>query len=216
MLTVNGVRMSKSAGNGFLPHELFTGSHPLLEKGFDPMPVRFFMLQTHYRSTLDFSNEALMASEKGFARLMDAYNTLQSLEPGDGHATEELDALKKRCYAAMNDDFNTPVLIAELFDAARIINSANDKKLQLSGADINALKALYNDFIFDVLGLRAEQSDDKTGAALSRVMEIVLEIRNQAKKDRNFALSDQIRQRLSEAGIEVKDGKEGSAWKVGT
>jgi cysteinyl-tRNA synthetase len=216
MLTVNGVRMSKSAGNGFLPHELFTGSHPLLEKGFDPMPVRFFMLQTHYRSTLDFSNEALMASEKGFARLMDAYNTLQSLEPGDGHATEELDALKKRCYAAMNDDFNTPVLIAELFDAARIINSANDKKLQLSVADINALKALYSDFIFDVLGLRAEQGDDKTGAALSRVMEIVLEIRNQAKKDRNFALSDRIRQRLSEAGIEVKDGKEGSVWKVGT
>jgi cysteinyl-tRNA synthetase len=213
MLTVNGTRMSKSAGNGFLPGELFTGNHPLLEKGYAPMAVRFFMLQTHYRSTLDFSNEALQASEKGFERLMESYKTLQTLVPSS-KSTENIAAIQAGCYEAMNDDFNTSVLIAQLFDAARIINSANDKKTELSAEDIELLKKLYNDFVFSVLGLKSEESNQKIDNALAQVMELVLDIRNQAKKGKDFKLSDEIRDKLLEAGIQVKDGKEGSTWKI--
>lgn len=213
MLTVNGTRMSKSAGNGFLPGELFTGNHPLLEKGYAPMAVRFFMLQTHYRSTLDFSNEALQASEKGFERLMESYKTLQTLVPSS-KSTEDVAAIQAKCYEAMNDDFNTSVLIAQLFDAARIINSANDKKTELNDEDIDLLKKLYNDFVFSVLGLKSEESNQKVDHALAQVMELVLDIRNQAKKGRDFKLSDEIRDKLLEAGIQVKDGKEGSTWKI--
>jgi cysteinyl-tRNA synthetase len=213
MLTVNGVRMSKSAGNGFLPGELFTGNHPLLEKGYHPMAVRFFMLQTHYRSTLDFSNEALQASEKGFERLMDSYRTLEMLQPS-GTSDEKISDLQHKCYEAMNDDFNTSVLIAHLFDAARIVNACNDKKLKLTQQDIDLLKKLFREFLFDVLGLKNEESNQKTDAALSSVMELVLEIRAQAKKGKDFKLSDEIRDKLIQAGIQVKDTKEGSTWKV--
>ena len=213
MLTVNGTRMSKSAGNGFLPAELFTGNHPLLEKGYAPMAVRFFMLQTHYRSTLDFSNEALQASEKGFERLIESYKTLQTLAPSS-KSTEDIAAIQAKCYEAMNDDFNTSVLIAQLFDAARIINSANDRKTELSADDIDLLKKMYNDFVFSVLGLKSEESNQKVDQALAQVMELVLDIRNQAKKGKDFKLSDEIRDKLLEAGIQVKDGKEGSTWKI--
>lgn len=213
MLTVNGVRMSKSAGNGFLPGELFTGNHPLLEKGYAPMAVRFFMLQTHYRSTLDFSNEALQASEKGFDRLMESYKTLQTLKPGT-QSTENIQQLRDHCYAAMNDDFNTSVLIAHLFEGVRIINSVNDGKASLTNDDLDLLKKLFNDFIFDVLGLKLEEGNEKTDAALAKVMNLILEIRAQAKKGRDFKLSDEIRDKLLEAGIQVKDTKDGSNWKI--
>jgi len=213
MLTVNGVRMSKSAGNGFLPGELFTGNHPLLEKGYAPMAVRFFMLQTHYRSTLDFSNEALQASEKGFDRLMESYKTLQNLK-ASGNSTEDISKLRDNCYAAMNDDFNTSVLIAHLFDGARIINSVNDGKASLTAEDLELLKKLFNDFIFDVLGLKLEEGNEKTDNALNKVMDLILEIRAQAKVGRDFKLSDEIRDKLLAAGIQVKDTKEGSSWKI--
>ena len=213
MLTVNGVRMSKSAGNGFLPGELFTGDHPLLEKGYQPMAVRFFMLQTHYRSTLDFSNEALQASEKGFERLMDSYATLEHLQPS-ASSDENISELQQKCYEAMNDDFNTSVLIAHLFDASRIINGANDKKIKLTKEDIALLKKMFSDFAFDVLGLKQEETNQRLEGALSRVMELVLDIRNQAKKGKDFIMSDGIRDKLVEAGIQVKDTKEGSTWKV--
>ena len=213
MLTVNGTRMSKSAGNGFLPVELFTGNHPLLEKGYAPMAVRFFMLQTHYRSTLDFSNEALQASEKGFERLMESYKTLQTLTPAL-QSSEDILALQKKCYEAMNDDFNTSVLIANLFEAVRIINSANDKKTELTKEDIALLKKIYDDFVFSVLGLKSEESNQKVDTALAQVMELVLDIRAQAKKGKDFKLSDEIRDKLIAAGIQVKDGKEGSTWKI--
>jgi cysteinyl-tRNA synthetase len=213
MLTVNGVRMSKSAGNGFLPGELFTGNHPLLEKGYAPMAVRFFMLQTHYRSTLDFSNEALQASEKGFDRLMESYKTLQSLQ-ASGSSTENISALRDKCHEAMNDDFNTPVLIAHLFDASRIINSANDKKTSLTQGDIDLLKKTYHEFIFDVLGLKLEEDNSGSNKALGKVIEVLFEMRTRAKMEKNFRLSDEIRDRLTSAGIEVKDGKEGSSWKL--
>ncbi|MBL7902227.1 MAG: cysteine--tRNA ligase [Bacteroidia bacterium] len=213
MLTVNGVRMSKSAGNGFLPQELFSGDHPLLEKGYAPMAVRFFMLQTHYSSTLDFSNEALQASEKGYERLMDAYTTLQQLKASD-KSTEDIAALQQKCYEAMNDDFNTPVLIAHLFDAVRIVNSVNDGKLQLTEKDIALLKKMYQDFVFDVLGLKQHAESSKHTQALEKVMEMVIEIRAKAKQEKNFPLSDAIRDKLTAAGIQIKDGKEGSSWKL--
>ncbi len=213
MLTVNGVRMSKSAGNGFLPGELFTGAHPLLKKGYYPMAVRFFMLQTHYRSTLDFSNEALEASEKGLSRLMDAWKTLQHLKPSS-KSEEDIATLRNNCYAAMNDDFNTSVLIAHLFEASRIINSVNDGKSTLTADDINTLKKLYSDFVFDVLGLQAETESGAGNNALEKLMEYVLEMRARAKAERNFKLSDEIRDRLIAAGVQVNDTKEGSTWKV--
>jgi cysteinyl-tRNA synthetase len=213
MLTVNGVRMSKSAGNGFLPGELFTGDHPLLERGYNPMAVRFFMMQTHYHSTLDFSNEALQASEKGFERLMDSYNTLQTLKAGST-SSEDIKALQAKCYDAMNDDFNTPILVAHLFDAARIVNSANDNKLSLTQNDIDLLKSIYQNFIFDVMGLQTEEENSKANAILAKVMSMVLDIRNKAKVDKNFSLSDEIRNKLTDAGVQIKDGKEGASWKI--
>jgi cysteinyl-tRNA synthetase len=213
MLTVNGVRMSKSAGNGFLPKELFTGNHPLLEKGYAPMAVKFFMLQTHYRSPLDFSNEALQASEKGFLRLMEGYSTLNYLK-ADTLSNENIIELQLKCYAAMNDDFNTSVLISHLFDALKIINSANDKKTKLTQDDIDLLKTIYQNFLFDVLGLKNEKTDSKTSEALSKVMELIIDIRAKMKADKNFELSDKIRDKLTDAGIQIKDTKEGTAWKI--
>ncbi len=208
MLTVNGTRMSKSAGNGFLPGELFTGNHPLLNRAYSPMTVRFFMLQAHYRSTLDFSNEALEASDKGFKRLMNAVALLDKLKPA---AVSEVDiaALKERAYAAMNDDFNSPVLIAELFEAVRIINSVYDGKLNLKQEDIDALVQLVNTFVFEVLGLNYDdqQSDDLGG-----LMDLLIQIRTEAKQNQDYATSDKIRMALDSLGIQLKDSKEGTTW----
>ncbi len=213
MLTVNSVRMSKSAGNGFLPHELFTGNHPLLEKGYSPMAVRFFMMQTHYRSTLDFSNEALQAAEKGFAKLMTALKTLKQLKTS-ATSTSNITALVEAFYTAMNDDFNSPILIANLFEAVRIINSVNDGKESITIADLNSLQTTVNTFVFDVLGLHDESENNNGGKALDTVMQIVLEQRTEAKKRKDFATSDQIRDLLLAGGISIKDTKEGTIWHV--
>jgi len=213
MLTVNGVRMSKSAGNGFLPNELFTGSHPLLEKGYSPMAVRFFMMQTHYRSTLDFSNDALQAAEKGFARLMTAVKTLKQLKTS-ATSTSNINVLVEACYVAMNDDFNSPVLIANLFEAVRIINSVNDGKEGITAEDLNTLQNAVNTFIFDVLGLYGDNENSGGGKALDKVMQIILEQRTEAKKRKDFATSDQIRDLLMAGGISIKDTKEGTVWQV--
>lgn len=233
MLTLNGQKMSRSLGNVFLPVELFSGKklaadspsatpsqakldgkHPMFEKAYSPMVVRFFMLQTHYRSTLDFSNEALQASEKGFERLMESYKTLLTLQ-ASGKSDENIKALQDKCYEAMNDDFNTSVLIAHLFDASRIINSAHDKKLNLTQSDIDLLKKIFNDFVFDVMGLKTENNENgKADKALSKVMDFVLDMRQKAKVGKDFKLSDEIRDKLLAAGIQIKDGKEGSTWKL--
>ena len=213
MLTVNGVRMSKTAGNGFLPGELFTGNHPLLEKGYSPMSVRFFMMQTHYHSTLDFSNEALQASERGFERLMQSYSTLQNLQASNS-SDEDIKSLQEKCYEAMNDDFNTPVLISHLFEAVRIINSANDDKIKLTQNDIDLLKMMYQNFVFDIMGLRTETENSKSNVILKQVMNLVLDIRAKAKSEKNFLLSDEIRNKLTDAGVSVKDGKDGASWHI--
>lgn len=211
MLTVNGQKMSKSLGNSFLPMELFTGNHPLLKKGYSPMAVRFFMMQTHYRSTLDFSNDALEASEKAYHRLMESYKVLQTLKASDS-SSENIPALERACYEAMNDDFNTPVLIAHLFEAIRMINSAHDAKVKLTQADIDLLKSIYQHFVFDVMGLKKEEESGKANTALEGVMKLVLELRAKAKANKDFATSDEIRNKLADVNIQVKDGKEGASW----
>jgi cysteinyl-tRNA synthetase len=213
MLTVNSVRMSKSAGNGFLPHELFTGNHPLLEKGYSPMAVRFFMMQTHYRSTLDFSNEALQAAEKGFGKLMSAVKTLKQLKTS-ATSSSDIKALIEACYAAMNDDFNSPVLIANLFEAVRIINSVNDGRESITTEDLISLQTAVPTFVFEVMGLHDENETNNGGKALDTVMQIVLEQRTEAKKRKDFATSDQIRDLLLAGGISIKDTKEGTVWQV--
>lgn len=210
MLTVNGVRMSKSAGNGFLPHELFTGSHPLLKKGYTPMSIRFFMLQAHYRSTLDFSNDALDAAEKGFKRLMNAMVLLKALHPSDQENDINIQELEDRCYAAMNDDFNSPVLIAELFEAVRIINGAYDEKVFLNSEQISQLETIMEQFVYEVLGLK----DDilRMDEDFDKVMNIVVKLRNEAKENRDYVSSDKIRDSLQKIGIQLKDNKSKTLW----
>jgi cysteinyl-tRNA synthetase len=208
MLTVNGQKMSKSLGNSFLPHELFTGDNSILNKGYSPMTVRFFMLQAHYRSTLDFGNEAMEASEKGFKRLMNAFALLNGLKASP--TTEiEIEPLLQRCYAAMNDDFNSPVLIAELFEASRIINSVHDGKMKIDEANLQLLKTLMNTFVLDVLGLKDEQAANDD---LPNVLNLIVELRSEAKINKDYAISDKIRDGLARIGFQLKDSKDGTHW----
>jgi len=210
MLTVNGARMSKSAGNGFLPGELFTGNHPLLNRGYSPMAVRFFMLQAHYRSTLDFSNEALDAADKGYKRLMTAISLLDKLKVSKGADSFNLAEIRRKCYAAMDDDFNSPVLIAELFEIVRIINSIYDGKAKVTTEGLEGLKLFMKEFVEDILGLRNDQtsaSDD-----IDDVMNLVIKLRNEAKANKDFVTSDRIRDELNSIGIQLKDSKEGTLW----
>jgi cysteinyl-tRNA synthetase len=213
MLTVNGVRMSKSAGNGFLPGELFTGSHPLLERGYDPMVVRFFMMQTHYRSTLDFSNEALQASEKGFERLMNGMSAMETLKTSAASSFNAAD-LKKKCYEAMNDDFNTPVMVAHLFDGVRYINSVAAGTETITAGDLDAMKELYSKLVMDVLGLKNEKSANNADGLADGLMRIVIDIRNEAKVKKDFATSDKIRTELTKIKIALKDSKDGTTWSL--
>ncbi|KKO92915.1 cysteine--tRNA ligase [Sphingobacterium sp. Ag1] len=210
MLTVNGARMSKSAGNGFLPGELFTGNHPLLNRGYSPMAVRFFMLQAHYRSTLDFSNEALDAADKGYKRLMTAIGLLDKLKVSKGADSFNLAEIRRKCYAAMDDDFNSPVLIAELFEIVRIINSIYDGKAKVTAEGLEGLKLFMKEFVEEILGLRNDQtsvSDD-----INEVMNLVIKLRNEAKANKDFVTSDRIRDELNSIGIQLKDSKEGTLW----
>lgn len=210
MLTVNGQRMGKSLGNAFLPYELFTGSHPLLQKGYSPMTVRFFMLQTHYRSTLDFSNEALNAAEKGFERFMNAIAVLDELKVTD-KCSFNVDELIENCYSAMNDDLNTPVALAHLFDAVRFINSVNAGKELIDNINLTKLRKLFHDFAFGIFGLKAEKKDNNN-ALENDLMNIIIEIRKEAKTKRDFAVSDAIRDKLALLGITIKDLKDESVW----
>jgi len=208
MLTVNGQKMSKSLGNSFLPHELFTGEHSILNKGYSPITVRFFMLQAHYRSTLDFGNEAMEASEKGFKRLMNALGLLDSLK-ASATTEVEIEPLSERCYAAMNDDFNSPVLIAELFEASRIINSVYDGKLKIDSSNLQKLKDLMRVFVFDILGLKNEQAANDD---LPKVLNLIVGLRNEAKTNHDYATSDKIRNGLQKIGFQLNDSKEGTNW----
>ena len=213
MLTVNGVRMSKTAGNGFLPHELFTGNHALLDRGYSPMTVRFFMLQSHYRNTLDFSNEALQAAEKGYKKLMESLSTLDKIQPSE-NSTVNIAALEENFYGAMDDDFSSPVLIAHLFDAVRVINSCNDKTESINSNDLDKLKELMHSFIFEVLGLVDETKNITGSDVIEGLMRLILDIRKTARENKDWNTSDKIRDELKSSGVEIKDTKTGVEWRI--
>lgn len=211
MITLNGQKMGKSLGNGILLDQLFSGNHPLLEKPYDPMTIRFFILQAHYRSTLDFSNEALQASEKGLAKLMKAIAILPGLPVSD-ETTINLVEWKENCYNALNDDLNTPILIAHLFDMVRLINLMSEGREKITGSDLEILVQQIRQFTFDILGLRQEPESGPDAQMLPKVMEVILSLRQEAKKNKDFALSDRIRDELGKLGIIVKDKKDGADW----
>jgi cysteinyl-tRNA synthetase len=209
MITINGQKMGKSLGNFITLKQFFTGDHKLVEKAYSPMAIRFFILQAHYRSTLDFSNEGLLAAEKAFQRIINAIDTLEKLNPS-ASSTSSVSELEQKCFDAMNDDLNTAIVLSHLFEAVRIINSANAGTESLTVSDIDKLKSLMNLFVFDILGLKREEkiSDDDTDG----LMKLLLSIRAQAKANKDFATSDQIRDELIKLNFTIKDGKDGSTW----
>lgn len=214
MLTLNGKKMSKSTGNSILPDELFTGDNDFMEKAFSPSVVRFFMMQAHYRSVLDFSNDAIGAAEKGFHRLTEAMKTINGLTAST-ESTVEIQPWINRCYAAMNDDFNTPILIAELFEGVKMINSINDGNQKATEQDIVVLKETFNAFFYDVLGLEtANEAGSNDTKHLDGAMQLIIDLRTQARANKDWVTSDKIRDQLQAAGIQLKDGADGTAYTV--
>ncbi|WP_282161239.1 cysteine--tRNA ligase [Ulvibacterium marinum] len=213
MLTLNGKKMAKSTGNNILPGEIFSGENNILSKPFSPSVVRFFMMQAHYASILDLSNEALLASEKGFNRLIDAMDTLAKLETKES-TDFDFSAWKQQCYDAMNDDFNTPILIAHLFDAVKHINLIKDGKESITLEHKQALQQSMNSFVFDILGLEQNSDNNKDSDKLEGVVELLIQLRNEARSNRDFATSDTIRDQLAALGIQLKDGKEGTTFSI--
>ncbi len=212
MITINGQKMGKSLGNFITLEEFFTGSHKLLDSAYSPMTIRFFILQAHYRSTVDFSNEALIASQKGLSRLTEAYDRLQKITPSATTSVETKD-WATMCREAMNDDLNTPIVISHLFDAAKAINTVYDTKATISQADIDSLKELFDTYI-DILGLQTEQSSSKYLDSYKKAVDLLLSLRLEAKQGKNWALSDRIRDELASYGFVVKDTKEGFEWSL--
>jgi cysteinyl-tRNA synthetase len=212
MITIDGKKMGKSLGNFINLEEFFNGTHAKLDRAYSPMTIRFFILQAQYRSTVDFGNEALQAAEKGFTKLMNAMETLENLKNSDS-STYDINELEKNCYAAMDDDFNTPILIAHLFDGVRIINSVKDGKGSLTASDLSKMKKLFSDFVTDILGLISAKESGGNDLT-EEVMELVLKLRGNAKKNKDFSTADLIRDELDKAGIQIKDSREGSSWEI--
>ncbi len=213
MITINGQKMGKSLGNFITLEQFFTGNHPLLNKAFSPMTIRFFILQAHYRSTVDFSSEALEASEKGLERLMEGYARLKKLTPS-GQSSMDISSLRNKCEDALADDLNTPMVISALFDTLRVINLAHDGKEQISATDLDELKSIFKLYLEDLLGL-SEQTDGAIGTeAYQKAVDLLLNIRLEAKKNKDWATSDKIRNELTALGFEIKDTKEGFEWKL--
>ncbi len=213
MITIEGQKMGKSLNNFITLDQFFTGTHPALDKPYSPITIRFFILQAHYRSTVDFSNEALQAAEKGLQRLLTATETLGRLKASE-KSTVNVDDLVQKCYDAMNDDFNSPVVIAHLFDGVKTINSVNDGKETLSEKDLETLKKLFNDFVFDILGLKnEEEASAEDDELINELMQTILEIRKEAKLNKDWTTADKIRDALKAMNIEVKDTKDGAEWK---
>ena len=214
MLTLNGKKMAKSTGNFILPEQIFTGNNDVLTKAFSPNVVRFFILQAHYRSILDFSSDALVGSEKGFNRLMEAFHSIDDL-PVSSESNFDLKKWKQSCYDAMNDDFNSPILIAKLFDAVKTINNIKEESIKINQEDKEELKSSMSAFMFDILGLMDAASENESdGDKLSGTVELLIQLRAEARNNKNFALSDQIRDQLQEIGIQLKDGKEGTTFSL--
>ncbi|MDE5895648.1 MAG: cysteine--tRNA ligase [Muribaculum intestinale] len=217
MVTINGQKMGKSLGNFITLDEFFNGTHPALEQAYSPMTIRFFILQAHYRGTLDFSNAALQASEKALNRMLDGYRRLQELKPAEV-STADVSGLRARCYEALNDDLNTPIVIATLFDACRIINQAKDGAVTLTASDIDELKDVFRIFLVDILGIRTEMvegaSQPDAMKPFEQAVDLLLEVRAQAKAAKDWATSDLIRDRLAQAGFDIKDTKQGAEWSL--
>lgn len=213
MLTLNGKKMSKSTGNNILPEELFNGNNDILSKSYSPAVVRFFILQAHYRSILDFSDTAIAAAEKGYERLFDAIDAIDKLEAAD-NSTFDVNDWVRKCYEAMNDDFNSPILIANLFEAVKFINAYKEGKAGLTQTDLDTFTQTLNSFVFDVLGLFKEEESDSNNETLDSVMQLLINLRNEARANKDFQLSDQIRNQLAELGIEIKDGKDGTTYEL--
>jgi len=215
MITIDGQKMGKSLGNFITLEQMFSGNHDKLEQAYSPMTVRFFIMQAHYRSTLDFSNEALLASQKGLERLMEAYAKMDKLEAA-GDSSFDVSAIVEKCYAALNDDLNTPILIAHLFDAVKNINSMLAGKASLNTNDLDLLKKLMNDMVVDILGLTASEggSGESNDELLSETINLLLNLRVDAKANKDWATADKIRNELQALGVEIKDTQDGFEWSV--
>lgn len=215
MITVNGQKMGKSLGNFINLDQFFNGNHELLTQSYSPMTIRFFILQAHYRSTVDFSNEALQASEKGLGRLIEAYNNIGRLEAKAIPSTDYIKKLREHAYQALNDDLNTPIVISDLFEATRLINSSLSGLRDFSAEDIQDIKELFELFLFELLGIKDELKDSNAGyESFSKAVDMLLQMRIQAKQNKDWATSDKIRDELTALGFEIKDTKDGFEWKL--
>lgn len=214
MITIEGQKMGKSLGNFITLEEMFTGNHKKLEKAYSPMTIRFFMLQAHYRSTVDFSNEALQASEKGLERLFNAMLLLDNL-PVSKTSSYDVKRVKEAAFSALNDDLNTPIMLAQLFDVAKFINSVKDGTESITADDKEFLKGLFHELLFDICGLLPEENQQSEGNdKLDEVMNILLNLRIDAKANKDYATADKIRNKLQDAGFVIKDKKDGFEWKL--
>lgn len=212
MITIGGQKMGKSLGNFITLNEFFTGNHPKLDKAYSPMTIRFFILQAHYRSTLDFSNEALSAAEKGMKKLFETQRNINSLPTSD-KTSVDFNAVFTKCIEAMCDDFNTPVVIANMFEISRLVNLISDKKETITEADKAQLKENFEIIFSEILGMKSEQSDN-TSNIIDGLMSIITEMRADARANKDWAKSDMIRDRLASVGITIKDGKDGAKWEI--
>lgn len=211
MITINGQKMARSLGNFITLDQLFSGDHPLLQQSYSPMTIRFFLLQAHYRSTVDFSNEALIAAEKGLRKLMKATETLMSLKPSTD-STVDVPDLITRCHEAMNDDLNTPLLLSHLFDGVRYINSASDGTEKMNNSDIGSLRSLFNTFLYEIMGLKDEAGSKGNEKLTSDLMKIIIGLRQDARNKKEWGVSDHIRDELKKAGVVLNDTKDGVVW----
>ena len=211
MITINGQKMARSLGNFITLDQLFSGDHPLLLQAYSPMTIRFFILQAHYRSTIDFSNEALQAAEKGLQKLMKAVSTLSKLKPSDS-STLDINKLKEKCYEALNDDLNSSILLSHLFEGVRFINCVAEGKEKIDQQGLDALKELFNTFIFDILGLKDETKGMEDEHLTSDLINLIVDLRQDAKSRKEWEVSDKIRQTLKDLGIIIKDRKDGADW----
>ena len=213
MLTMNGKKMAKSTGNNILPEEIFSGDNKNISKAYAPSVARFFMMQAHYRSILDFSDDAILASEKGYYRLMDAMGVLSKLQAGT-NSTLDISVWTQNCYKAMSDDFNTPILIAHLFEAVKWINLINDGKESLTREDLELLKNTLSIFIFDILGLENVQKSNDSSERVDGLVQLLIDMRKTARDNRDWALSDKVRDELLALGVQLKDGKDGTTYSL--
>jgi cysteinyl-tRNA synthetase len=213
MITINGQKMARSLGNFITLDQLFSGDHPLLKQAYSPMTIRFFILQAHYRSTIDFSNEALQAAEKGFQKLMKAMESLSKIKPSD-HSTVDIIKLKEKCYEAFDDDLNSPVLLSHLFEGVKIINSVIDGTEKVDAVQLETLKFLFSTFVFEILGLKDESVSMDDEKLSGELMKIIIELRQDAKNNKDWPTSDKIRNELKNAGVVLKDLKDGAEWEL--